>query len=247
MGNRDNAIDYAKKLEDLCMRNDAVSKELYQQYGVKRGLRDENGKGVLTGLTNISEITAFKNVDGKQDGADEDQEIAKLDGQALRNAEKIEADDGQRHAEPDEQAAPFFEEQPEERDDDDIEGRNEPRLAHGRVHDADLLKTACEAEHHTAAHAADPELALRFRVRRPDAAGGDGVQPVEQRDAGNEEQAADKGAHAGKRVGAHIIHTYALGDEGHSPDDGGEKQQKGIPELQRVHGRCDSPRRPGMQ
>lgn len=66
MGNRDNAIDYAKKLEDLCMRNDAVSKELYQQYGVKRGLRDENGKGVLTGLTNISEITAFKNVDGKQ-------------------------------------------------------------------------------------------------------------------------------------------------------------------------------------
>ena len=66
MGNRDNAIDYAKKLEDLCVRNDAVSKELYQQYGVKRGLRDENGKGVLTGLTNISEITAFKNVDGKQ-------------------------------------------------------------------------------------------------------------------------------------------------------------------------------------
>ena len=193
------------------------------------------------------EVVDDQNVDGKQDGADEDQEIAKLDGQALRNAEKIEADDGQRHAEPDEQAAPFFEEQPEERDDDDIEGRNEPRLAHGRVHDADLLKTACEAEHHTAAHAADPELALRFRVRRPDAAGGDGVQPVEQRDAGNEEQAADKGAHAGKRVGAHIIHAYALGDEGHSPDDGGEKQQKGIPELQRVHGRCDSPRRPGMQ
>lgn len=80
----------------------------------------------------------------KQDGADEDQEIAELGGQALRNAEKIEADDGQRHAEPDEQAASFFEEQPEERDDDDIEGRNEPRLAHGRVHDADLLKTPCE-------------------------------------------------------------------------------------------------------
>ena len=66
MGNRDNAIDYAKNLEHLCMKNDAVSKELYQEYGVKRGLRDENGKGVLTGLTNISEITAFKNVDGKQ-------------------------------------------------------------------------------------------------------------------------------------------------------------------------------------
>lgn len=54
------------------------------------------------------EVVDDQNVDGKQDGADEDQEIAKLDGQALRNAEKIEADDGQRHAEPDEQAAPFF-------------------------------------------------------------------------------------------------------------------------------------------
>lgn len=45
MGNRDNAIDYAKKLEDLCMRMNAVSKELYQQYGVKRGLRDRKRKG----------------------------------------------------------------------------------------------------------------------------------------------------------------------------------------------------------
>ena len=77
--------------------------------------------------------------------------------------------------------------------------------------------------------------------------GGDGVQPVEQCNAGDEEQAADEGAHAGKRVGAHIVHSYALGDEGHSPNDGGEEQQKGVPELQRVHGRCDSLRRPGMQ
>lgn len=32
---------------------------------MKRGLRDLNGKGVLTGLTNISEIISSKTVDGK--------------------------------------------------------------------------------------------------------------------------------------------------------------------------------------
>ena len=42
-----------------------ISEELYRQYDVKRGLRDLNGKGVLTGLTNISEICSSKMVDGK--------------------------------------------------------------------------------------------------------------------------------------------------------------------------------------
>lgn len=65
-GNRDSAIEYAKKQGQLCLKNDKIHQELYQEYGVKRGLRDENGKGVLTGLTNISEITAFKNENGKQ-------------------------------------------------------------------------------------------------------------------------------------------------------------------------------------
>ena len=32
----------------------------YSEYGVKRGLRDEKGQGVLTGLTNISDIKAFE-------------------------------------------------------------------------------------------------------------------------------------------------------------------------------------------
>lgn len=32
----------------------------YSEYGVKRGLQDEKGQGVLTGLTNISDIKAFE-------------------------------------------------------------------------------------------------------------------------------------------------------------------------------------------
>ena len=48
----------------LCYKNDAIDKELFQKHGCNMGLRDINGKGVLTGLTNISEIDAFKEVDG---------------------------------------------------------------------------------------------------------------------------------------------------------------------------------------
>ena len=47
-----------------------ISDKLFDEYGVNRGLRDMNGKGVLTGLTNISKIVSFKNVDGVQTPCD---------------------------------------------------------------------------------------------------------------------------------------------------------------------------------
>ena len=50
----------------MCRRNDTISPRLYEEYGVKKGLRDENGNGVLAGLTNISKITSSKIVDGKK-------------------------------------------------------------------------------------------------------------------------------------------------------------------------------------
>ncbi len=57
---------YTKRQSVLCAKNDNITRELYAQYGVKRGLRDENGKGVLTGLTNISRITSFQTINGKE-------------------------------------------------------------------------------------------------------------------------------------------------------------------------------------
>lgn len=65
-----NLSEYTKKQIKLCEKNDAIDRELYVDLGVKRGLRDENGKGVLTGLTNISSIRAFQTVDGKEVPAD---------------------------------------------------------------------------------------------------------------------------------------------------------------------------------
>ena len=50
----------------VCEEKNAINKELYTKYEVKRGLRDLNGKGVLAGLTNISDVCATKVVDGKE-------------------------------------------------------------------------------------------------------------------------------------------------------------------------------------
>ena len=58
--------DYIEQKEALCRKNDGIPLELYGEYGVKRGLRDQNGNGVLAGLTNISKIISFENVNGEK-------------------------------------------------------------------------------------------------------------------------------------------------------------------------------------
>lgn len=45
-------------LSELCEKSNIIEESLYQKYDVKRGLRDVTGKGVLTGLTEISEVSA---------------------------------------------------------------------------------------------------------------------------------------------------------------------------------------------
>lgn len=51
-------------LAQTCVENNGIEKSLYSKYDVKRGLRDENGKGVITGLTGISEVNSRAVVDG---------------------------------------------------------------------------------------------------------------------------------------------------------------------------------------
>ncbi|MDD2978614.1 MAG: citrate/2-methylcitrate synthase [Hespellia sp.] len=53
-------------LAKLCEESNTIEKELYTKYEVKRGLRDLNGQGVLAGLTNISDVSATKIVDGER-------------------------------------------------------------------------------------------------------------------------------------------------------------------------------------
>ena len=58
--------DYTQRYEKVCRDVDDVDLSVYEQFGVKRGLRDKNGNGVLTGVTNISKIEAFKMENGQK-------------------------------------------------------------------------------------------------------------------------------------------------------------------------------------
>ena len=62
----ENLEKYSEKQAQLCIKYGEVDSELYNIYGVKRGLRDINGQGVVAGLTNISKITAFKTENGEK-------------------------------------------------------------------------------------------------------------------------------------------------------------------------------------
>ncbi len=44
-----------------------IDNELFKQYNVKKGLRNEDGTGVRVGLTRISDVVGYKMVDGKKD------------------------------------------------------------------------------------------------------------------------------------------------------------------------------------
>ena len=58
--------DYASKMGSVCIAENQIHKMLFQEYGVKQGLRDERGRGVLTGLPNISEVNSFKMENGER-------------------------------------------------------------------------------------------------------------------------------------------------------------------------------------
>ena len=52
------------ELAEMSRQAGVIDSELFTKYDVKRGLRDLNGKGVLAGLTNISDVRATKVIDG---------------------------------------------------------------------------------------------------------------------------------------------------------------------------------------
>lgn len=54
------------QLSEKCKNASSIDPSLYGKYDVKRGLRDENGRGVLVGLTEISDVHASKVVNGNR-------------------------------------------------------------------------------------------------------------------------------------------------------------------------------------
>ena len=61
--------DYQKFINEKveqCLKTDSFKAELYEQYDVKKGLRDRNGKGVIVGLTSVSEVNGSVEINGEK-------------------------------------------------------------------------------------------------------------------------------------------------------------------------------------
>jgi len=56
--------DYFTRKAAMCTKEDDTPTELYEKFDVKKGLRDKDGKGVVTGLTHISRVDGFEMIDG---------------------------------------------------------------------------------------------------------------------------------------------------------------------------------------
>lgn len=56
--------DYYSEKAKICEKQAEIPVDLYNEYDVKKGLRDKNGKGVLTGITRVSRLDGYKTVDG---------------------------------------------------------------------------------------------------------------------------------------------------------------------------------------
>ena len=92
MASNPNYCDVTPEIEALAalaLENSCIDPEDYVRYDVKRGLRDLNGKGVLAGLTEVSDIVAKKIVDGQELPCDgklyyRGIDVEQLVGQALK-------------------------------------------------------------------------------------------------------------------------------------------------------------------
>ena len=80
-----------KELEEELMQSHCIDPNLYVEYDVKRGLRDSAGKGVLTGLTEISDVNGYELVGGRRIPCE-----GKLYYQGVNIIEIIQGMDGRR-------------------------------------------------------------------------------------------------------------------------------------------------------
>lgn len=62
--------EFMQKLEEITVNASQIDKELFETFNVKRGLRNQDGSGVLVGLTNIGDVIGYEKKDGQVIPAD---------------------------------------------------------------------------------------------------------------------------------------------------------------------------------
>jgi citrate synthase len=57
--------DILLKLEELTINASQIDKDLFEKFNVKRGLRNQDGTGVLVGLTKIGDVVGYEKKEDK--------------------------------------------------------------------------------------------------------------------------------------------------------------------------------------
>jgi citrate synthase len=57
--------EFMQKLEEITVQASQIDKTLFDTYNVKRGLRNQDGSGVLVGLTNIGDVVGYEKKDNQ--------------------------------------------------------------------------------------------------------------------------------------------------------------------------------------
>ncbi len=66
IANADKLKEDMSYFDQTLLKSNRIDPNLYAEYDVKRGLRDSNGNGVLTGLTEVSDVRGFKVINGRK-------------------------------------------------------------------------------------------------------------------------------------------------------------------------------------
>ena len=58
--------EFTRQLAGDIIRNNKISRDTYDKYDVKRGLRNKDGTGVIAGITHIGNVIGYEKKDGKK-------------------------------------------------------------------------------------------------------------------------------------------------------------------------------------
>ena len=167
---------------------------------------------------------------GEHEGAGDQQQISRIDGEAALDAEQVQADGGDRDGQPYGRHHPPAHENPRDGHQQDIQRRQKTGFAGRGVKQRRLLQVGGDrqqqpAEDTAAQQASFAPCAHLYGLVKALFAG------ILQQDHRHERQRADDGprGHEGER--ADVLHAHALGHKGGAPDEGSQEQQQVAPHL----------------
>ena len=164
------------------------------------------------------------------EGAQQDVEVTAGDGELLRNAQAVQPHHRQRHAEQQRFGGFLFHQQPRDGHNDDVQRRDEARLAGSGGLQALLLEVGGHRQGHTAAQAADQQVPDRLAAA-----------PAQLSAHQAQRQQKAEGHRRPGRVegeGLHIVRAHALRHEGRAPDQRRQQRHPIMTNLFRVHFSC---------